>query len=140
MSKVFTGWKNALAAVRTITVIGQHRKGFKLYWRKKSRRAGRPAIDRPRISGELAKLGLTAGDGTVFKSMSKFKPDADKQQRRRTFLKNRAPGAVGIDFLIVRMIFFKAIYVFVAISHDRRKTLVICIIAPDNQKNLRIDV
>jgi transposase InsO family protein len=55
--------------------------------------------------------------------MGKPKPAVDKRQRWRTFLKNQAKHTVAIDFLVVRTIFFKAIYVFVAISHDRRKIL-----------------
>jgi len=38
-----------------------------------------------------------------------------------TFLRNHAKHIVGIDFLVVRTVFFKPIYAFVAISHDRRK-------------------
>lgn len=54
---------------------------------------------------------------------SKPKPDADKRQRWKTFLKNHAKQIVAIDFLVVGTLFFKAIYVFIAISHDRRKIL-----------------
>ncbi|NLA41733.1 MAG: transposase family protein [Smithella sp.] len=141
LSSIFSGWKKALVVVRPETVVGWHRQGFRLYWKWKSRRAGRPCIDWPliklirrmrkenptwsaqRIQGELAKLGLTVSDNTVLKYLGKPKPDADKRQRWRTFLKNHAKHTVGIDFLVVRTIFFKAIYVFVAISHDRRKIL-----------------
>jgi len=49
--------------------------------------------------------------------------DNSKQQRWLTFLRNHAKHIVGIDFLVARTIIFKAIYVFVAISHDRRKIL-----------------
>ena len=49
--------------------------------------------------------------------------DNSKQQRWLTFLSNHAKYIVGIDFLVVRTVFFKPIYVFVAISHDRRKML-----------------
>jgi transposase InsO family protein len=71
----------------------------------------------------LAKLGLVVCDNTVLKYLGKPKPDADKRQRWRTFLKNHAKHIVAMDFLVVRTVFFKAIYVFVAISHDRRKIL-----------------
>ena len=36
-------WKNALVIVKPETLIGWHRKGFKLFWRWKSR-AGRPRL------------------------------------------------------------------------------------------------
>lgn len=55
--------------------------------------------------------------------MRKPKDGPDQRQRWRTFLKNHARHIVAIDFLVVRTIFFKAIYIFVAISHDRRKIL-----------------
>lgn len=76
-----------------------------------------------RIQGELAQLGYSVCDNTVLKYLHKPKPDADKRQRWRTFLKNHAGCIVAIDFLVVRTLFFKAIYVFIAISHDRRKIL-----------------
>ena len=55
--------------------------------------------------------------------MRKPKVDPEKRQRWLTFLINHAKHIVGIDLLVVRTIFFKAIYVFIAISHDRRKIL-----------------
>ena len=45
MSKLFSKWKSALVVVKPATVIGWHKKGFKLYWKRKSRRVGRPNID-----------------------------------------------------------------------------------------------
>jgi transposase InsO family protein len=82
-----------------------------------------PAWSAQRIQGEFAKLGYSVCDNTVAKYMRKSKADPDQQQRWQTFLKNHAKHTVGIDFMVVRTIFFKAIYVFVAISHDRRKIL-----------------
>ena len=78
LSKAWTGWKSALVIVKPETVIGWHRKGFRLYWRGKSRirRPGRPTVSQdvgdlirkmsianpiwgaPRIHGELWKLGI----------------------------------------------------------------------------------
>jgi transposase InsO family protein len=82
-----------------------------------------PTWSPQRIQGELAKIGLTVSENTVLKYRGKPQPDADKRQRWLTFLKNHAKQTVAIDFLVARTIFFKAIYVFVAISHDRRKIL-----------------
>src|SRR5690349_18968305 len=36
-------WKSALVVVKPDTLIGWHRKGFKLFWRRKSR-PGRPSL------------------------------------------------------------------------------------------------
>ena len=55
--------------------------------------------------------------------MKKSKTDKDKRQRWLTFLHNHAKYIVGIDFFVVRTISFKAIYVFIAISHERRNII-----------------
>ena len=141
ISRIFSNWKSALLVVNASTLTGWHKKGFKLYWKRKSRRVGRPNIDwepiklirimqkenplwsPQRIQGELAILGFSVCDNTVAKYMRKPKTDPGKIQRWLTFLRNHAKYTVGIDFLVVRTISFKALYVFVAISHDRRKIL-----------------
>ena len=82
-----------------------------------------PIWSAQRIQGELSKLGYSVCDNTVAKYMRKPKTDPEKRQRWLTFLRNQAKHIVGIDLLVVRTIFFKAIYVFIAISHDRRKIL-----------------
>ena len=46
LCRLWPYWQNALILVKPETVIGWHRKGFKLYWTWKSRnRGGRPLID-----------------------------------------------------------------------------------------------
>ena len=79
----FFDWRNALVIVKPETLIGWHRKGFKLFWRWKSR-PGRPRIpvslrqlitamarDNPtwgqaRIANELSlKLGIQISPRTV---------------------------------------------------------------------------
>ena len=142
LSRFWNNWRASLIVVKPPTVIAWHKKGFKSYWKRKSRRVGRPNIDweliklirkmqkenvtwfAQRIQGELNKLGFEVCDNTVAKYMSKDKDDDNsRQQRWLTFLRNHTKNTVGIDFLVVRTVFFKAIYVFVAISHDRRKML-----------------
>ena len=142
LSRFRNNWRSSLIIVKAPTVIGWHKKGFKAYWKRKSRRVGRPSIDweliklirkmqkenvtwsAQRIQGELKKLGFEVCDNTVAKYMTKDKDDDNsRQQRWLIFLKNHAKHIVGIDFLVARTAFFKAIYVFVAISHDRRKIL-----------------
>ena len=67
---------DAMVLVKPATVVQWHRKGFRLYWRWRSRRPGRPKIGTeirdlirrmskanplwgaPRIHGELLKLGI----------------------------------------------------------------------------------
>jgi hypothetical protein len=46
LSRLWPDWQHALILVKPETVVGWHRKGFKLYWTWKSRnRSGRPRID-----------------------------------------------------------------------------------------------
>jgi hypothetical protein len=141
LSRIWNDWRSSLIIVKPPTVIGWHKKGFKLYWKWNSRRVGRLTINweliklirklqkdnstwtAQRIQGELVKLGLDVSDNTVAKYLRKSKPDDSKRQRWLTFLRNHAKHIVGIDLLVARTIFFKSIHIFVAISHDRRKIL-----------------
>jgi transposase InsO family protein len=142
LSRFWDNWRSSLIVVKPPTVIGWQKSGFKSYWKRKSRSVGRPTIDweliklirklqkenstwsAQRLQGELKKLGYEVCDNTVAKYMFKSKDvDHSKRQRWLTFLKNHAKHIVGIDFVVVRTVFFNAIYVFISISHDRRKIL-----------------
>jgi len=100
-----------LFLVKPETVIGWHRKGFRLYWTWKSRtRGGRPRIDveirtlirrmasenptwgAVRIHGELLKLGFEVSEATV----SRYMPHRPKQPSEtwRSFLRNHAQDIV----------------------------------------------
>jgi putative transposase len=47
LSRLWSGWQSALVVVKPETVIAWHRKGFRLYWRWKSRHPqGRPSASR----------------------------------------------------------------------------------------------
>ncbi len=74
-----------------------------------------PTWSPQRIQGELGKLGFAVCENTVAKYMRKSKSDDGKRQRWMAFLHNHIKHIVGIDFLVVRTIFFKSIHVFVAI-------------------------
>ena len=78
LSRYWKNWKDAVIIVKPETVIGWHRKGFKLFWtwRSRKRGPGRPTISieirnliktmanqnstwgAPRIHGELLVLGI----------------------------------------------------------------------------------
>jgi len=81
---------DAITVVKPETVIRCHRRGFRAYWRWKSRRrCGRPRIDReirdlirrmskenplwgaPRIHGELLMLGIEVAESTVARYMAR---------------------------------------------------------------------
>jgi putative transposase len=79
---VWNDWQSSIFVVKAATVIGWHRKGFRLFWAWKVRhgKPGRPSVPKevrqlirtmsrenplwgaPRIHGELLKLGIDIGD------------------------------------------------------------------------------
>ena len=107
LSCLWPGWRHALVIVRPETVIGWHRKGFRLFWTWKSRRGkpGRPPVSReirylvrrmsrentrwgaPRIHGELLKLGFSISQAAVSKYMVRY--PSPPSQSWRTFLTTR---------------------------------------------------
>lgn len=134
------GTLNALSIVRPETVIGWHRRGYRAFWRWKSRsRAGRPKAPpevrtliremsianplwgAPRIHGELLKLGIRVGQTTVAKYM--YRPRRPPSQGWKAFLRNHAEGIVAMDLFVVPTISFKLLYGLVVMSHDRRNIL-----------------
>src|SRR5882762_3751745 len=89
LSRVWAQWRRTLVIVKPETVIAWQRKGFRLYWRWKSRggKCGRSSVSleirelirqvstanplwgAPRIHGELLKLGIQISQATVAKYM-----------------------------------------------------------------------
>src|ERR1700716_2979582 len=134
-------WKSALVIVKADTVVGWHRKGFRLFWTWKIHRGkpGRPSVPQevrnlirmmsrnnprwgaPRIHGELLKLGIEITEPTVAKYMVRLrKPPSQTWQ---TFLENHVKSIVSIDFFTVPTIRFQVLYVFLVLAHDRRRIL-----------------
>jgi hypothetical protein len=91
--RLWPEWRKALVIVKPDTVIGWHRRGFRLYWKWKSRRgrSGRPMTVReirelirdmsasnvlwgaPRLHGELLKLGIEVSQAAVATYMVKHR-------------------------------------------------------------------
>ena len=87
LSRLWSGWREILVIVKPETVIGWHRKGFRRFWTRKSRRGkpGRPPVSSefrglirrmsrenplwgaPRIHGELRMLGFEVSEAAVSK-------------------------------------------------------------------------
>jgi transposase InsO family protein len=127
--------------MKPATVIGWHRKGFRLSWTWKIRlgKLGRPAVPvdvrsliramsrdnplwgAPRIYGELLKLGIAVGDTSVSKYMVRLRKPPS--QTWRTFLDNHVKTMVSVDFFTVPTIRFQVLYVFLVLAHDRRRIL-----------------
>jgi putative transposase len=141
LSRFWPRWCSALLMVKPETVISWHRKGFRLFWRWKSRRgcSGRPEIDSeirdlirkmslanplwgaPRIHGELLKLGIEVSQATVAKYMARqHKPPS---QTWRAFLHNHMEQLVSTDFFVVPTVSFRVRFVFVVLAHHRRRMI-----------------
>jgi putative transposase len=139
LSRLWSGWRSALLIVKPETVIGWHRQEFQWYWTWKSRRGrpGRPLIatetrdlirrmsrenplwGAPKIHGELLKLGITISQASVAKYMVRHpKPPS---QTWRTFLNNHVSQLVSTDFFTVHTVWFEILFVFVVLSHERRR-------------------
>ncbi len=140
LSRLWSGWQSTLVMVKPETVIAWHRQGLRLYWRWKSRHpVGRPSLSRevidlirkvslanprwgaPRIHGELMKLGFELSQATVTKYMVRLRKPPS--QTWRTFLQNHAKDLVASDFFVVPTVFFDLLFVFVILSHDRRRVI-----------------
>jgi transposase InsO family protein len=141
LSQKWARWQEALHLVRPETVIRWHRQGFRAFWTWKSRhgRMGRPPVGlelaklvrtmtlanplwgAPRIHGELLKLGFEISQRTVARLMPRRpKPPS---QNWRTFLQNHLADLVSVDFFVVPTATFRVLYVFLVISHHRRRVV-----------------
>jgi hypothetical protein len=75
----------------------------------------------PRIHGELLKLGINIVQATVAKYMvRRRKPPL---QIWKSFLSNHMKDIVSVDFFVVPTATFRVLFVFLVLSHDRRRLL-----------------
>jgi transposase InsO family protein len=136
-------WRNALVLVKPETLIRWHRKGFRLFWRWKSRPAGRPRLPKDlsalilqmakenptwgqkHIANELKlKLGIRVSPRTVGKYLALCpRRNPDPAQRWLTFVRNHAQAIVACDFFVVVTAGFRILYVFVLMELGRRRIL-----------------
>ena len=138
-------WKEALVIVKPETLIGWHRKGFKLFWKWKSQ-AGRPRIPenirklivqmaqenptwgQARVASELSvKLGIYVSPRTV---RAYWPPEPERRGHRRTssqnwrtFVRNHAQSIVACDFLVVVTARFRTLYVFLLMEVGTRRIM-----------------
>ena len=141
LCEIWSDWRSSLLIVKPETVIGWHRKGFRLFWTWKVHcgQPGRPPVSKeirqlirqmsrdnplwgaPRIHGELLKLGIDLGETSVGKYLARRrKPPSQTWQ---TFLENHVKTMVSIDFFTVPTIRFQVLYVFLVLAHDRRRVV-----------------
>lgn len=140
LRRVWPSWRDSLVIIKPSTVVRWHRHGWRLFWRMKSRKHGRPLIPRrvitlihrmseenplwgaPRIQAELRLLGIAIAESTVAKYMvTRIRPG--RGQRWHTFLRNHARQIVACDLLVVPTLTFRRLFVFVVLDHERRRIL-----------------
>src|SRR5947209_15880462 len=126
LSRVWSGWRRCLHLVQPDTVLRWHRRAFAWHWTRKSRRLRRmqqsnPLWGAPRIHGELRKLGIAVAQSTVTRYLPR--PRKPPSQTWRTFLTNHLAQTVAIDFFTVPTATFRVLFVFVALSHERRRVV-----------------
>jgi hypothetical protein len=136
----FCDWRSALVIVKPETLIGWHRRLFKLFWKMKSR-PGRPKLPRNirqliarmveenptwgqgRIADELAlKLGILVSPRTV----GTYWPNqpgsrGPSSQRWSSFVRNHTRSLLACDFLVVVTAGFRQLYVFVLMEIGTRR-------------------
>jgi len=148
LSRAWSEWRHAVQIVSPDTVVRWHRRGFALYWRWKSRprgtgrpgigadiqkliremRAANPLWGAPRVHGELRKLGIEISQATVAKYLGR-RPRTPRSQTWRTFLTNHVSQLASIDFFTVPTATFRVLFVFVVLSHERRRIVYVNVTA-----------
>ena len=140
--RFWSGWRRCLLMVQADTVLRWHRRAFAWYWTRKSRRLpGRrrpevaadirdlirrmrqanPLWGAPRIHGELLKLGIKVAPSTVARYLPR--PRKPPSQTWRTFLTNHLAQTAAIEFFTVPTATFRVLFVFVVLSHERRRVV-----------------
>jgi putative transposase len=140
LRQLWPDWSKALAIVQPATVVAWHRRAFHAYWRRISRKQGRPPIDvklreligrmvrenrwgAPRIHGELLTLGFQVSERTVSRYVRAARPHRPSGTAWKTFLDNHREALAAMDFFLVPTLTFRLRYVLLVIRHDRRRVL-----------------
>jgi putative transposase len=133
-------WRDALVIVKPETVVAWHRRLGRCWQRRQSRRPGRPplpehvqylirrmAAENPlwgqdRIAGDLGKLGLDVSPRSVAKYMGD-RPAGPPSVGWMAFLRAEAPHIWACDWLRVKTIGFRTLYVFFVLAHERPRVV-----------------
>jgi len=138
----FFEWRSALLIVKPATLIGWHRKAFRLFWKWKSR-PGRPQLPnglrrliaemvcnnptwgQERITDELwLKLGIRVSPRTVRAYWPGDGPSTrlrTPSQNWNTFLRNHAEVLLACDFFVAMTVRFRILYILVVMEIGSRR-------------------
>ncbi|GAB4074289.1 integrase core domain-containing protein [Barrientosiimonas marina] len=145
ISKTSSIWRSVLKVVTPKTVIGWHRSAFKIYWKRKSQKPGRPRLSNEwiyeikkmskdnslyspeKIHEQFSLKGYTdvPAPNTIAKYLPETRKNPTKKQLEtwKTFMSNHMDDTWAMDFLTVPTIKFEILYVFVIIHHKTRKII-----------------
>src|SRR5229473_3534015 len=135
-------WQRYARLMQPATVKRWHEWGFRLFWRWKSRRRGRPPIapqlralirqmsrenrlwGAERIRDTIALLGFPKLDvETVMKYMVGGGTFGQRSSTWLSFLRNHLQVSWAIDFFTVTTVGFGRLYVLVVLEHGRRRVV-----------------
>jgi len=139
-------WRRALVVVQPRTLLRWHRLGFRLLWRRRSLRPGRPALPQElrrlitamvrenpswgeeRIAAELRlKLGLRVSPRSVRRywpgTRSPRGAERGRDQRWGTFVRNHADAIVACDFFTSVTATFRVLYVLIVMEVGSRRVI-----------------
>ena len=137
-------WRHVLTIVKPETLIRWHRKGFRLFWRWKSKPRGRPRVpaDLQRLIAEMATANRTWGEERIAsellvkrgirvspRTVRRYMPSGSRPTREpgsqawSTFVRNHARSVLACDFFVSVTAGFKLLYVFAVMEVGSRRIL-----------------
>lgn len=155
LARLLPNWRDALHIVKPGTVIGWHRRLFKLYWRRKSRSMrrclpqGTTALIRrialenrnwgaEKIRGELLKLGIRVSKRTIQRIMwtARFGKEPNAGQTWRNFINNHAKQIWSCDFLHARDLLFRSVFAFFIMDVHTRRIVHLLILSEEGMRRM----
>ena len=142
LARLVPTWHSATLLVQPETILRWHRRGFRLLWRRRSKRTGaQPRISAEtialiekmarhnrlwgaeRIRGELLKLDIRVAKRTIQKHMRRVQAPRPPGQRWSTFLRSHAHETWACDFLQSYDVLFRPIFAFFLIELGSRRVV-----------------
>ena len=141
-SKIHPLWDKCLVVASPDTVVGWSHNLMKWFWKFRSKTPGRIKIPRdvrylikqmrseniewgaPKIWEELTRLGIDISLSTVQNYLKHFGPGKNFKSLKKewkAFLHNHLSVSHSMDFFVIPTISFTYLYVFIILSHDKRK-------------------